>query len=400
MHGASGVVHPIGSDCRLIGGWDEVRFSTDVEGAMQPLKVIATAMVVAVSVSCTSNVDSTESGDATPPTTTAESSTDTTSVAPAQTWPTSRIHAAMFFDAASGRTLMVGGLSRMGRAIDLRDVWSYDAATNDWELLGEVEPFDAFDFGFDEQSGAVVASNLVPPETWTYDVAAGVWTKHERGLQPGQGRDDAPSFGMSMAYDRESDRIIAFGGGIPDQLYDDTWAFDADTATWERMQPAEVPPPRSMHAMTYDAQADRIVMWGGFFGDGDPDLDVWTYDYNRDTWESLANDDGPTQHFERHRMVTIPEQDRIVMFSGLINDDAVIGPETWSYELADNTWTQLDPPTSPPKLAMYAMTYDPTIDRVVIFGGESSGKYSGNLTSDVWLFDPATDDWEHRPAPE
>src|SRR3989442_8385889 len=70
----------------------------------------------------------------------------------------------------------------------------------------------------------------------------------------------------AMAYDSRSDRVILFGGwggyGNPRPL-GDTWAYDFSTNTWTQMFPAVGPPARMYFAMTYDNQSDRVILFGG-----------------------------------------------------------------------------------------------------------------------------------------
>jgi hypothetical protein len=103
--------------------------------------------------------------------------------------------------------------------------------------------------------------------------------------------------------------VILFGGRDNGDL-GDTWAWDG--VTWTQLAPATSPPARGGYAMTYDAAARRIVLFGGGFG---------PVSYN-DTW----------------------------MFDG-------------------TTWTERTPETPPPVRFEAAMIYDPIRHASVIFGG-------------------------------
>lgn len=78
-------------------------------------------------------------------------------------------------------------------------------------------------------------------------------------------------FGHSLAWDADEERVLLYGG-----TYDfvrgesDVWALDlsgADPqgATWERLEVAEGPAPagRAFHAASYDADGDRLIVYGG-----------------------------------------------------------------------------------------------------------------------------------------
>lgn len=335
-------------------------------------------------------------------TTTLPPAAATTEVAgsqPASMWPTARIHPTLLPDPMSGRMLMVGGLSRMGRVMDLRDAWLLNTLDFEWTHLADGAPRDAFNFGIDTESAQVVAFNLMPAETWTLDIAAGEWRQQTPAEQP-ESTSTNPRFGTPLTYDAESDRLILFAGGSPWHMYTDTWAYDANTATWELMAPESSPTPRAMYATAYDAESDRVLLWGGFTGTDENDVQMWAYDYNTDTWEALPNPDGPQQHAERHGMAYIPAFDKTLLYSGMLEDEGVLPAATWYYDYNTNTWTELVVETSPPALAMYGMAYDDATATVVLYGGEMTSKNAGNLSRDVWVFDPATDNWAKIPSPE
>ena len=313
-------------------------------------------------------------------------------------WPAARIHPTLLADPLSGQMIMVGGLSRMQQRMDLRDAWLLDTVGFLWTHLADGAPSDAFNFAIDIESNQIIAFNLIPAETWAYDLNGGSWIQQSPTTQP-ETTAANPRFGTPLGYDAESDRLILFAGGSPWHMYTDTWAYDANTASWELMAPESSPSPRAMYATAYDAESDRVLLWGGFTGTDENDVQMWAYDYNTDTWEGLVNSDGPQQHAERHGMAYIPELDKTLVYSGMLEDQGVLPAETWYYDYNTNTWTEVDVETSPPALAMYGMAYDPATRKVVLYAGEMTSKYAGDLSPDVWVFDPARPNWTHVRAP-
>lgn len=99
-------------------------------------------------------------------------------------------------------------------------------------------------------------------------------------------------------------------------------------------------------------------------------------------------------------MVYLPEQDRFLLFTGLIWDDRVVEPQTWFYQFETNTWTRMETQTSPPGLAMYSMAYDPTVGKVILLGGDGTAKKAGDVKNDIWLFDVGQEDWSLLEGPE
>ena len=64
----------------------------------------------------------------------------------------------------------------------------------------------------------------------------------------------SPRTETGMAYDAESDRVILFGG-VPQN--DDTWAYDLNTNTWTLMEPAARPSPGAGISLLPGSHATR-----------------------------------------------------------------------------------------------------------------------------------------------
>ena len=73
-------------------------------------------------------------------------------------------------------------------------------------------------------------------------------------------RSDSP-----LVYDVESDRMVIFSGwsNLNGSVSNDTWDYDYNTNIWMENSPTLQPPGRGGHAMTYDAQSDITVLFGG-----------------------------------------------------------------------------------------------------------------------------------------
>ena len=65
------------------------------------------------------------------------------------------------------------------------------------------------------------------------------------------------------------------------------------------------------------------------------------------------------------------ESDRVILFGGDSRPIQFHQGDTWAYDLDTNSWTDMNPATSPAERALPAMAYDPQSDRVILFGGWS-----------------------------
>jgi N-acetylneuraminic acid mutarotase len=198
-----------------------------------------------------------------------------------------------------------------------------------------------------------------------------------------------------MAYDGESDQIILFGGATGNPEMDpannnsETWAYDVAANRWTQMKPSSGPTGRGAASLAYDAESDRVILFGGGNKSAWDLDDTWAYDYNTDTWTELAK--GPARHLGP-RIAYDAESDRVILFGGY---DMMRGSEcndTWAYDLNSDTWTDMKPSTSPPGRNYQGMAYDSKSDRVLMWSGAGPSDVS------VWSYDYNTNTWQETEA--
>jgi len=189
----------------------------------------------------------------------------------------------------------------------------------------------------------------------------------------------------AMAYDAESDRVVLFGG-YP--LNDETWVYDFDGDNWSKVEPAIRPPAMAAHpAMAYDAESDRIVLFGGSRVGG-PSDETWVYDFNTNTWTEMTPVASPPPRYS-HNLAYDSESDRVILFGGF-KAFSTPSDETWAYDFDSNVWTRMDPPLAPSPRVVHGMAYDSQSDRVVLFGGGTGG---GTNSDETWTYDFNSNAW-------
>jgi N-acetylneuraminic acid mutarotase len=215
-------------------------------------------------------------------------------------------------------------------------------------------------------------------------VATPRWTD----LQPA-GAAPAPRFGHSLAYDPAGGKVILFGGRDAED-YVDTWAFDPGTDTWTLLNPGGRRPwARHGHAMVYDPSRGRIILFGGTSMAG---LliglnDLWIYDPAANTWTMLTPSGDVPPGRSGHAMAYDPVTRKVILFGGSAQSQYL--GDTWTYDPASNSWTQINPLGDRPS-ARYAasLVFDPGLNKLLLFGGRDA-----NDLNDIWAFDPATKTW-------
>jgi len=291
--------------------------------------------------------------------------------------PSSPVHLnyhAMAYDSQSDRVILVNGASGAGGTLILQ-TWAYDYDTNTWTNMNPATmPGSCVDAAYDSQSDRVICF-AADVGTWAYDYDSNTWSEMNPISSPSR------QYGHVMAYDSQSDRVVMLGGSNCDE----TWIYDLETDVWTYMNPASHPSGGAF--VSYDSQSDLIVAFGGEWTYRSDE--TWSYDYHSNTWMKKGPLAFPSERME-HAMVYDSQSERVILFSGrLPGATDTFSDETWAYEYETNTWTDLDPSASPSGRADHAMAYDSSSNRVIMFGG-----WTGLARSDeTWAFEFGTNKW-------
>jgi hypothetical protein len=186
--------------------------------------------------------------------------------------------------------------------------------------------------------------------------------------------------GATMAFDAEIEKVVLFGGYGASGPLADTWTYDG--TEWTQLSPTTSPLPRSGASMVYDPTIGDLVLFGGY-SEGSVSNETWTFDGTEWTKRSPAT--SPPAR-EGGSMAYDPTIGKAVLIGGfklgtLLN-------ETWTYDGTE--WTELSPATSPPVRYGGSMEYDPDTGDTVLFGGIGSG----TILKDTWTFNGT--EWTHR----
>ena len=191
----------------------------------------------------------------------------------------------------------------------------------------------------------------------------------------------------SMAIDNHNQTIVLFGGSIVYDPFSDTWVYNLTDNTWTQMSPTTSPPGRSRYSMVYDSTSDKFIVFGGLIsGSRDFFGDTWVYDLAADTWTQMSPSTSPSAR-NGHSMVYDSNSDRVILFGG--NNYSMVFDDTWTYSYTADTWTQMSPENAPSKRWYTSMVYDSTSKMTILFGG-----YDGTSEfNDTWVYNLTTDTW-------
>jgi len=190
------------------------------------------------------------------------------------TSPSPRYGHALAFDVARDVVLLFGGNVAGGAFGTLvADTWSFDGTT--WTLLAPATVPPALtgpSMVYDARRGVVVLvgsnGNLNSLETWEWNGTD--WTAMAPATVP-------PARTSDLVYDSLRGKVVLFSGQrLPSPLRD-TWEWDG--IDWRQRFTPNAPPFRAHHAMVYDDQHHRSVVFGGFTQPFTSRDDTWEYTF-------------------------------------------------------------------------------------------------------------------------
>ncbi len=226
--------------------------------------------------------------------------------------------------------------------------WSYDGRSIEFLPATQYPPFSETQLAYDEARDRIVGVTLFG-ETWEYDGAD--WHRMTPANEP-----PARSY-QAIVYDAARQRVVLFGGETPSPAFtqlDDTWEWDGND--WTERFPTTRPPARSRAKMAYDPVRQRVVMHGGFPGDGGQ---TWEWDGN--DWQSTAT---AAAGSEDHALAFDEGLGEVVM----VASGGTAPTETLRYD--GSSWQLLTTDTLSAVFRTDDLVYDRARGELNLFGGE------------------------------
>jgi hypothetical protein len=239
-----------------------------------------------------------------------------------------------------------------------------------------------------------------------------------------EGTPPTPRSCHTTVYDWKSNRLIVFGGlrstnvDDPNQYLNDLWVLTnangvGGTPEWLELHPiGSLPDRRAQHTAVYDSSSSRMVIFGGY--NPAEFNDVWV----------LANANGQTGVPEWAKLEPIgplpqaraslenavydPTQNRMILFGGAhwgcgwgcnMNDTWVL---SGANGMGTAAWTQLNPVGTIPSIRRHVQAiYDVSTNRMTIFAG--LGESPPMERNETWVLENANGFgapiWSQLPPP-
>ncbi len=199
--------------------------------------------------------------------------------------------------------------------------------------------------------------------------------------------------------------VMVYGGRSQSTL-GDTWTYTPGRG-WYRSLPQATPPPRFGAEAVYNVYRMHPLVFGGqsgtrFFND------VWEFKSPPDEWVKVqitGNGPRPRAGASIGIGTGLGEDDArytdvLIVTHGHSNKDYF--DDSFTLDLATNTWEEITPTSRPSKRTGQAGTFDARHGKFILFGGQDT---SGKLLGDLWVLDPAERVWTEiepsgeRPSP-
>ncbi len=308
---------------------------------------------------------------------------------PAPLTPSPRYGHAVSYDSVRGAVVVFGGSTATGKA---NDTWELDGTWRErlpatrppvrWDARTAFDPvrgtmvlFGGADGTSTFPYGDASGTRTLYGDTWEWDGTT--WTQKLPAHSP------SPRMAHAIAWDGDLGRIVLFGGWNGTETagatLDDTWVWDG--TDWTEISSATRPPGRYGSAMIYDEARQRVLLHAGWTdpGSGKPLNDTW--ELVGSTWtEVVTTGDVPVRRGDVG-LTYDPIGKRALLVGGaaILGGGYNVFAEMW--ELRGSTWRELDPQQLPPGRAITSIAFDAKLGRTIVFGGDRNGSRVGDTWS-------------------
>jgi len=288
-------------------------------------------------------------------------------------------------DSQESRFILFGGLAGSQWR---NDTWEYNYAAQNWEKIcsdntpacappKRISPSMAYDNNSKVavMYGGVDDQGNGLSDTWEYDVSTNTWTNRTAPISP------RGMFAHKLVYDAKDKRVILVGRGVSAM---EVWEYNAATHVWANKNAIGGPSQRGSFALGYSYQAShqRVVLFGGaefmtFYDE------TWEYNYASNSWSQVSPADKPTARTGSSMTYNFKQSiEGLILWGG-----SSWSTETWRYNWTGSTptWTQIQTTTTPnPGRTNHGLAYDPGYNALMIYGGEP---FTGPKLNDTWMLE-------------
>ena len=121
----------------------------------------------------------------------------------------------------------------------------------------------------------------------------------------------------------------------------------SELAEWSFKSTTKKPRDRYGHGMASIWGTDKVLLFGGKFGNYNYLNDTWIYDYSDNNWTEVIIGNNPIGRY-CHAMVSIHGDDKVILFGGHYwEGNNRWCNDTWVFDFSNNNWTEMNPLNKP-----------------------------------------------------
>src|SRR5439155_9802039 len=221
------------------------------------------------------------------------------------------------------------------------------------------------------------------------DAVEAGWAKGGDALQP-------PGVaGSMMAYDSANGVFVLFGGS-DGKVLNQTWILDPRSRAWTKEAPISSPPARADAMFTYDSRAGAFVLFGGWYETADDQYhrfsDTWAFFVANHTWMERSPRTSPSPRSDA--AVAFDTANGITLLFGGFDGERYLG-DLWSYRFADDDWVPRQTSVLPSARADGRMAYDLQSRFFFLFSGNdySDASFNFHHLADMWRYSWSDNAW-------
>lgn len=191
----------------------------------------------------------------------------------ATTGPGTRVHQSMAYDRSRGRVVLYGGYNTATNS-ELRDIWEWNGTTWTQQSATTAAELIARGIGYDERANVLALYSVRASGS---DIVTDVWNGTSLTRRAGAAPSCFPAPSMLVSLGSSRGGLFFYSGSCgASENTPESWRWDG--TTWTRVTGAQ-PDFRITAAMAYDRDRDRVVLFGGEVGQNQPNLaDTWEFD--------------------------------------------------------------------------------------------------------------------------
>lgn len=292
--------------------------------------------------------------------------------------PSERIGAAMVYSPTGDKFVMHGGLDLRFGTI-LNDTWEYDASAQTWSKITETPGLERMNhsMAYDPATSMVLLFGGEYPQStywqdlWSWDGA--VWTSCALSTP-------IPVRSLSSLARATSGNDLFLFGGTDGTAKNDTWQLTNTapaTYTSTLLSPGTSPSARSGHAAAFNSGGIHInkqVLFGGYNGSSYLN-DTWTFDGT--TWTQVLTAHSPSARYG-HALFYDSNSSRSILFGGITGQtiSGAVATDTWTLT---SDWAEMAPKT-PPAFSGAAGWRTTSTQRGFLFTGQKMQDQASSYT--------------------